>query len=229
MAGLLATALGLAIAGIDPAGAVIAIAALARGVAGRAVIGFAAVVVIGTAALGTALSLLVGQELARVDWGGLLGGDPAAVVELVVAFVLLGWAALRLRQPAARPKRPRPRRNTGEAGLVGVAVLFAASAVIDPTFVGLVVVPGRDEPVAGVVLAHTLWITVSQLPLIVLTVAVALGAHERLVATVGRLWTRIAPAARIALTVTLVLVGLLVAADALKQLITGRFLIAPDA
>lgn len=69
MAALLATALGLAIAGIDPAGAVIAIAALARGIAGRAVIGFAAVVVIGTTALGTALSLLVGQELAKSTGG----------------------------------------------------------------------------------------------------------------------------------------------------------------
>lgn len=142
---------------------------------------------------------------------------------------MLGWATLRVRQPVARPKRPRPNKGTSEAGLVGVAVVFAASAVIDPTFVGLVVVAGRDEPVAGVVLAHALWITISQLPLVVLALGVAVGAHTRLVAAFERFWIRIAPAARVALTVSLAVAGLLLAADALTQLTTGRFLIAPDA
>lgn len=226
MIGLLATALGLGIAGIDPAGALLAIAALARGVSARAVIGYAAIVVLGTAALGSALSLLVGKELAAFDWGDLLiDGDLGAVIELAIAAALLGWAAVRLRRPGARPGRPPSERNTGGAGLLGLGVLFAAAAVTDPTFVGLVVVAGRDEPAAAVVLAHLLWITVSQVPLVVLASAVALGAHDRVVARFERIRERVAPVARVALTAALALAGSFMVADALSQLITGRFLV----
>lgn len=227
MAALLATALGLGVAGVDPAGALLAIAALTRGVAGRAVLAFAAVVVLGTVALGTTLSLTVGQRLADVEWDelGLPGGDTAAVVELAIAAALLVWVGRRLRRPEARPKPPTHVRGAGVARMLGLGGLFAASAAIDPTFVGLVVVAGRDEPALGVALAHLLWITVSQVPLLVVAGAVALGAHHRAVTTFERLRRRMAPAARIALTAVLALGGLVLGADALAQLGTGDFLL----
>ena len=68
MLALWATAFGLAIAGLDPAGALIALAALASGARRRTVVLYGAVVLLGTTALGAALSVLLGPELAEVDW-----------------------------------------------------------------------------------------------------------------------------------------------------------------
>lgn len=229
MNSLLAAAAGLGLAGIDPAGALIAVGALARGAAPRAVISFAVAVVLGTAALGTALSLTVGQQLAEVDWGSLLPrGDLAAVIELVLAGALLAWAAVRVGHPRARPKRPRAQRGVGEAALVGWGLLFASSAVLDPTFVSLAVIAGRDEPLIAVAMAQATWIVISQAPLVGFAVATAFGAHDRVLATARNWWSRVGGRAKLALTFFLLLAAAILAVDALTQLATGDFLIAPE-
>lgn len=229
MTSLLAAAAGLGLAGIDPAGALIAAGALARGAAPRAVISFAVAVVAGTAVLGTVLSLTVGQGLAEVDWGSLLPkGDLAAVIELALAAALLAWGVVRVGHPRARPKRPRAQRGIGETALVGWGLLFAASAVLDPTFVGLAVIAGRDEPLLAVVVAQVTWILISQVLLVGFAVATAFGAHERVLATARRSWSRVAGPAKVALTALLFLSAAILAADALTQLFTGEFLIAPE-
>lgn len=116
MVGLLVAALGLGVAGIDPAGALIAVSVLAAGARDRSVVGFAVMAVLGTALLGTVLSLTVGQQLSEVEWSSLLPPDRlAAVIELLVALGLLGWGLARLRRPGARPPKPAARGRTGVA------------------------------------------------------------------------------------------------------------------
>jgi len=194
-------------------------------VSARVIVAFAAVVVVATAALGTGLSLFIGPRLADVDWDALLlsGGDLAAVIELLLAIGMLGYAAMRLRRPAT--ERPKAPKRVGATGVLGLGVLFALGAVLDPTFVGLVVIAGREDSTLNIAIAHLLWILVSQLPLVLLAGAVLMGAHERAVATFGRLRERIAPAVRVLLTAALMLAGAFFAADALSQLLRGRFLV----
>jgi hypothetical protein len=230
MTPLLTAAAGLGLAGIDPAGAALAIAALARGASRRSVVSFALAIVFGTALLGTLLALTLGHELTGVDWSGLLPtGDLAAVIELSLAAALFAWAAIRVTRPQARPRRPHRRRGVGEAAMVGMGLLFAASAVLDPTFVGLVLISGRDEPLLEVAIAQLIWVLISQAPLVVLAIATSLGAHENLLNRFGAWWTRVGPKARFALTSFLFLAATVLAADALTQLLTGQFLIAPEA
>ncbi len=222
---LAAAALG--VAGIDPAGMVLAIGALVAGARERGVVGFAAVVVLGTALLGTVLSVTVGQELRDVDWASFLPPDgPAAVIELVIAAALLAWAAVRLRRPDTRPPRPHDRGRSGR-GLLAVGLLFALSAPLDPTFVGLVVLAGRDGSTTAVAGAHLVWILVSQAPLVALTVAMLAGRHAGVVAWARRVLPRVRPLLARLGTAALALTGAVLALDAGWWVVTGRFLL-PD-
>ncbi len=228
--GLLLAALGLGLAGLDPAGALIAAAALAAGTRARPVVAFGVLVVVLTALLGTTLSLTVGAGLADVDWAGAVPGGPVtAVLEALAGLAALAWALVRLRRPPGDPSAEAPRRRTpgtrSGAGLLGVGVLFTAGAVLDPSYVGLVVLAGRGEPWWEVLAAHTTWSAVSQAPLLVLVVAVARGGHERATALFTRWWGRARPVVRHVVTGALAVVGLGLLLDAGWYAATGAFLV----
>lgn len=224
---LFVTAVVLGVAGIDPAGLLLALGALAAGARERTVLIFTAIVIAGTAILGTFLTLTVGQRLQALDWASVLPPDwLGATIEALLAIALLGWAALRIRRPEARPPRPAKKGGTGGA-LLGGGVLFALSAPLDPTFVGLVVLAGRGDSVAAVASAHTAWIVVSQLPLVALAVAVLLRRHDRAVAWLRDFMPRARPFLAILGTAALALAGAVMALDATWWIVTGSFLL-PD-
>lgn len=219
-------ALGLGVAGLDPAGALIAVGALSAGARERNVMVFGLVSILGTAVLGTVLSVTAGQRLQTVRWSSLLPPDRlAALFELLIAVGLIWWAVVRLRRPASRPPKPGATARSGAAALLGLGVLWAAAAVLDPTFVGLAVVAGREESVVTVALAHTVWIVVSQAPLVLLMVGIVGGRHERAVAGFNRLWNRVRPVAAWVGTGALLLAGAGFAVDSLWWFATERFLV----
>lgn len=227
MSELAVTAFALGLAGVDPAGLVIALGALAGGARERSVIGFALVVVVGTALLGTVLTLTVGQRLQRVDWSALTPPTwLGAAVELALAAGLLVWAVLRVAQSDVRPPRPRRRAVSGVA-LLWAGVLFAMSAALDPTFGGLVVVAGREESVGVVASAHLVWIITSQAPLVVLTIAVLLRTHVSALAWLEDRVSRARPALAKVGTGALGVVGIVLLTDVVWWFTTGRFLL-PD-
>ena len=229
MAELFVTALALGLAGIDPAGLLLALGSLAAGARERTVLIFTAIVVAGTALLGTVLTVTLGRQLREFDWTSLFPPDwLGATIEGLLAAALLTWAAVRvrLRRPEARPPRPAKRGRTGTA-LVWGGVLFAVSAPLDPTFVGLVVLAGRGQSVLATGLAHVTWIVVSQLPLVALGVAIIFRRHDRAVAWLRDLMPRVRPVLARLGTATLAFVGLVMATDAVWWLVTGRFLL-PD-
>ena len=126
---LVPPSLALGLAGIDPAGLVIALSALAAGARDRFVLWFALIVIVGTALLGTLLTLTIGQRLQELDWTSLLPSDGVgAALELGLAIALLVWAAIRLRRPEARPPRParaRPLRSSPAVDRGGVRAVGA--------------------------------------------------------------------------------------------------------
>lgn len=224
---LVLTSLALGLAGVDPAGLVIALSALAAGARERAVFGFTLIVIVGTALLGTALTLTVGQQLQEFDWSSLLPPEwLGATVELVLAAGLLVWAVVRLRRPGARPPRPARKSRSG-AGLLWAGAAFALSAPLDPTFLGLVVLAGRGEPAAAVAAAHLIWILVSQLPLVALIFAMLLRRHARAVAWLQNFVPRARPVLAKVGTGALALVGGVLALDAVWWFAAGHFLL-PD-
>lgn len=225
MGELIAAALGLGVAGLDPAGALIAVAALSAGARDRSVMAFGIVVLLGTALLGTVLSLAIGTELARIDWLALLPvGRVAAVVEIVIGIALLAWAMTRLAGRTVRAPKPR-RMQAGTVGLVTTGALFAASAVLDPTFVALTVLAGREPSTAAVVTAQLLWAFISQAPLVFLLVAIVRGGHQAAVQRFTRWWDRLRPVLRWIVTIALLVVGLTLIIDAVWWFVTGHFLL----
>jgi cytochrome c biogenesis protein CcdA len=133
--------------------------------------------------------------------------------------------ASRARRPATRAPKPRSTRGTGPAALVAAGALFALSAILDPTFVSLAVVAGRDGAFWSVVAAHSVWVLVSQAPLVVLLVAMAGGAHGRFVAWFRSWWEKVRPAVGRLITGAALLVGAFFLLDSGWWLATGEFLV----
>lgn len=225
---LLAVA-GLGVAGLDPAGALIVVAALAAGARRRAVVAFAVTTLVVTVAMGVSLSALLGPRLAAIDWSVLDLPDPMWIVlDLGLAAILLVWSIRRGRRrdaPAAAPTAPPARRATSTVGLAGMGVLFGLSAALDPTFIAVVVLAGRGEPLWWIVVAHLLWVLLSQAPLFALATATLANRHERAVVWFQGRWARARPAVNTIITVLLAVAGVYFLADAIAYLATGAFLI----
>ena len=220
MIGLVLAALGLGLAGLDPAGGLVAVGVLAAGARRRTVLAFGVVVLGGSATIGVTLSLTLGVRLRSVDLLGLLPrGAPAAAVEAVVGVGLLVWAWRRQRAVVRTAERTR---RSGAAPVLGLGLAYASLSLADPTFAAMVVLAGRGQAVVEVVLAHLAWSLTSQLPLVVLLVAVLTGAHDRAVIWFRRGWTRVSPVLRRVVTAVLVVAGLLLLGDALLFVVTGR-------
>lgn len=98
---LLLAALGPGLAGLDPAGALIAAGALGAGARERHVAVYGLNAFLSTAVVGTALSLSIGPRIADIDWSMFVPGDwTAALLELALELGLLAWGIVRARKTA---------------------------------------------------------------------------------------------------------------------------------
>jgi hypothetical protein len=223
---LLLTALALGLAGLDPAGALVVAGALAAGAREGHVVLFGLVVLVGTVVLGTTLSLSVGPRVAEIDWSMFAPGDrTVAFVEALLGVGLVCWGVVRARRPTVRAPKPRSARGTGPIALVGAGILLALSAVLDPTFVALTVITGRDGSFWSAVVAHSVWVLVSQGPLVLVLGAMAGGKHKGVVAWFGSLWSRLRPAIGRLVTGAVLLVGAFFLLDAGWWFVTGELLV----
>jgi hypothetical protein len=227
---LLLTAFALGLASLDVTGTLLATGAMGAGARNRALMVFGCVSILGTVAFGTALSLIVGPRIAGIDWEALLPHDPtedriSAYVELAVGLGLLVWGVVRARRPATIPPKPSVPRELGIISMTGVGVLFALAAILDPTFVSLVVIAGRVGHFWSVVAAHWTWAFVSHTPLILLLVFALTSDHERVVRWFQSSWARIRPLTFRLVTGVVLLVGALFLLDAVWWHFTGDFLV----
>ena len=223
---LLGTALTLGIAGIDPAGALIVLAALLAGATRRAVTVCGITMMVGIPLFGTALSLTLGARLSHLDWWVLVpAGRVGAVVGLVLGVALLAVAAVRVvRHRDPRPAKPK-RVRVGTLALVGAALLYVVSLAIDPTFVAVTVLAGRTRHVPPVVLMQLIWAVLSQLPLLVLLGGVELVGRERAVSFFQHWWARARPVIGWLITAALVIAGVALVLDAVWWFSHRHFLL----
>jgi hypothetical protein len=223
---LVLTAFALGLAGLDPAGALLVAGALAAGAREGHVALFGLVVLVGTVVLGTTLSLTVGPRIAEIDWSVFAPGDrTVAFVETLLGVGLVCWGVVRARRPTAHAPKPRSARGTGPSALVGAGILFALSAVLDPTFVALTVIAGRDGTFWSAGVAQSVWVLVSQAPLVLILGAMAGGKHKGVVVWFRSLWSRLRPVIGRLVTGTVLLVGAFFLLDAGWWFVTGDLLI----
>ena len=214
----------LGVLGMDPAGALLAAAAMTAGARRREVVIFSVVVLLGTVVFGTVLTMALGDRLGRFDWTSVLPHrGPRAGIEAAVSLALFVWVGIRLRR-GPPPLKDRALR-VGSTGAVVSGLLFIGTAATDPTFAATVVLASRARDVVPAVLANTTWILISQLPLVLVLAAVLAGRHRSALATIRQLRLRWATVLRRLVTLVLALFALVLLVDVCTWLVTGDFLV----
>ncbi|MFC7375078.1 hypothetical protein ACFQS2_10950 [Brachybacterium sp. GCM10030267] len=182
-AGILAF-FGLAVVTVDVLGGVIAISVLLRGGRLRHLLafhgGYATVIIAATLFLHPLLTLLE-RWLRPV----LESSDAIGAIEVVAGLALAGFAVHQARE-AGRPPTPHgPLQNRsspqrlGAVPLVMAGVAFAGTALADPGFAISVGMAAQEPRLAVRALLLVLWNLVYQAPLVAVTIAAAVGRHER--------------------------------------------------
>ncbi len=219
--------LTLGVAGLDPLGALLMAGALAGGATRKGVAAFTAAAAGTTIAVGVACSLLLAPFIDRL--AAAMANTPDVVwlaLELGLAILLLVWGVRRLRAGVSKEKpRKKTRSLIDTSVLLGAGVVFGISALTDPTYYGVIVLAGRDEPIWLVVIAHVLWFVVSQAPLLALTIAAARGSHVRLAQKLQGYWEQWRPTVGRVITAMMFVGAALLMIDCGFYLATGAFLI----
>lgn len=190
---LLLISIGLGVLGIDVVGALIIIAARSQGVSRRAIVLFSLIVLIGTAIYGVLLSLLFGEGI-NVLAEFLLKVPPlfVKIAECIVIAALAFWVYKRLSKTkkSRRENKLAKFQKSLSKGLMFVAVLFVFSAVLDPSFLGLIAASGREGILIDIIIAHIIWSFVGQIPLYALAVAMIFKKETIITDWFKKLWKR---------------------------------------
>lgn len=225
---LILVALGLGIAGIDIFGIVVIVAALSAGASKRAILTFATTVFIGTVILGTALSLLLGSSVGRItEYIQELPDVIWVCANLLAALLLLVWATKRLIKYIKHRKQPKQKSSFDKwlkYGLFIVGVWFAVCALTDPSFLALIAISGNNDGVVGIVIAHALWILVSQAPLFIFATAVKFDKHKPLMKKIEKAKKRYSRRTSLLLTAIVALAAAAFIINLTAYLITSEWL-----
>lgn len=229
---LIYTALLLGVAGFDPTGAIVIISALTMGASKKQINTFALTTFIGTVITGVVCSCFVGNGISYLS--NLFNYIPDivyVVLEFIVAFLLLKWFAERV---FFKPKKEEKKESFVikyiKKGLFVVGLIFAITALTDPSFLGLITLSGHSINMIEVIMAHCVWILISQSPIFVLTIAIMLGKHEKIIAyfdekiSKSERIRKLKKAFSIVLTVVILLAGLLLFVEAVYYLTTNNWL-----
>ncbi len=197
MLDLLAASLALGIAGFDPLGSAVLVAALGLGARRRGV------VILGVTSVGTSLVLALAGTFGLAAAARRAGIHPPHVPHPVwlVAVALVGiglvaWAVYYLRRPPKDTDGPgqdagraRPRSSTTGALAVS-GLLVGLSSLADPAFWAMIVHAARWSRPGWTVIEAAIWVACSHSLLIALVVAYILVGARRVERLVEEITTR---------------------------------------
>ena len=228
---VIALAFGLGVAGFDVFGAVLVVLLVASKLPKQKIAAFALIVLVGTVTAGVAASLLLGgsaelfaQALHRVPACVWLGAEGAA------SMGLLGWAAARLHRHIKSDKEPKESQDSRvlqwlRRSLVLGGIIYAASAFTDPSFLAVIAIASREQSLFVVIIAHVVWLLVSQGLFFGLVIAIMCDRHQPFIAWFERVRARYSMLIRSSITVVIVLCGLTLLADMATFLLSGHWLL----
>lgn len=224
----LLSVIGLGFLGLDPVAAALVYPAISAHVKRRKLLLFLIAFLLGTTGFGLLLSL-IGQE--AVDYiQSLMPGDLSplwAVLNLIIVLVIIVWISARyIRRDKKRlAKKHRWSKYLQGSGwrFVIVGLVFAFSALTDPTFYAVVMIAAETHNAVAMAGLHFLWITISQIPLLALVAAYYLGLHKKLVRTTTKLWKRHRNKAGSALYIAAISVAVLLLIDVVVYIVSGNY------
>ena len=228
---VIALAFGLGVAGFDVFGAVLVVLLVASKLPKQRIAAFALIVLVGTVTAGVAASLLLGgsaelfaQALHRVPACIWVGAEGAASVGL------LGWAAARLHRHIKSDKEPKDTQDSRvlqwlRRSIVLGGIIYAASAFTDPSFLAMIAIASREQSLFVVIMAHVVWLLVSQGLFFGLVIAIMCDRHQPLIAWFERVRSQYSTLIRSSITVVIILCGLILLADMATFLLSGHWLL----
>jgi len=224
---LITVVLLLGVAGLDFSGAMIVITAYTLGADKKDVFTFALVDFIGTVTIGVACSFILGEHIdLLVQWVNSFG----VIFELVVVGLLLVWLVRRVFYK--KEEAQDFLKTYLDKGLMSVGIGFSIGALTDPSFIALITLAGYNMNFIEIVLAHCVWILISQLPAFVLTIAVISGKYEQMNSFIKeriekyRWIKKIKNILPKLLTVIILIIALLLTADSVGYFLVGKRLIS---
>ncbi len=222
----------LGLAGFDPTGALVIISALTMGINKKQIVKFAATTFFGTVLVGLVFSTILSTGIDAIS--KLLNSIPDIVymwVELIIGIALLIWAFQRFFCKKKTVKKEENKESFFikflNKGLFAVGLIFAITALTDPSFLALITASSHNDNILLVILANAIWILISQSPIFVLTVAVIFNKHEKVINFFDKLLNKndrkekIKKVLSILLSVLLLSAGILIIVDSIYFWING--------
>ena len=174
------SAIGFGIASIDPIGAALLLTAIAAKAGRTKVTAFVTSVFFGSVAVGVTLSF-VGSEFIERAVTTFQNENSAAwaIVELVIAAIILDWL-LRRKLKALRQEREPKKELAGSVGAyIFAGVSFVVASILDPTFLATLAVASRTGDFFTTVIMFIIWTLIGQVLLFGLFVLYLFGAHKK--------------------------------------------------
>lgn len=176
----------LGLAGFDPTGALVIITALTMGINKKQIIKFALTTFIGTILVGLTFSKILSSGIDVIS--NLLNSIPDVVymwMEFIIGLILFIWAIERIFLKKKTIKKEEKKESFFikflNKGLFVVGLIFAITALTDPSFLALITISSHNDNLVLVTLANAIWILISQLPIFVLTIAIIFNKHEKVI------------------------------------------------
>lgn len=219
---------GLGVLGIDPLTAVYMMSMRLRGERKSRVTLFFLSFAVSTILVGTVLAASMGAAAAGF-LQSILPDDNSrfwAIVEFAVSIVILIWVAKRVFAGSGREKKqPRETVRGGALGYAVMGCVFAVTSFTDPTFYAVMLIGGESRSVVTAALLLALWFVVSQCLAVAVYAAIQCNRLDALAARLDKWKARNQTMFSHMLHGLLVVVAILLTADATAYLLTGDYLL----
>ena len=220
--------IGLGVLGTDPLTAVYMMSMRLRGERKSRVTLFFLSFAVSTILVGTVLAALMGAAAAGFLQSVLPDDDSQfwAIVELAISVVILIWVAKRVfAGPKREKKQPREIVRGSALGHVAMGFVFAVTSFTDPTFYAVMLIGGESHSVVTAALLLALWFVVSQCLTMVVYAAIQCNRLDALAARLDEWKARNQTMFNHMLHGLLVVIAVLLTADAAAFLSTGGYLL----
>ena len=228
MLSFLAAAFALGVAGFDPLGSFVLLAALGLGVRRRGVVTLLIASVGTSVVFGIAGALGLGVLLTRLGIHGF--HVPHLVWVCLVAIlgvVFVAWAAWRLRPETATKDfegdTSAAPRSTAPGALAVSGLLVGLSSLIDPAFWAMIVHAAHLPHQSWAVVESLIWVVCSHSLLIVLVIAYLIGGPDRVARMVASIREDHAVAVHRGISALLAAFGVVLLPDATGVVLTGQW------
>ncbi len=220
--------IGLGVLGIDPITAVYMMSMRLRGEGKSRITLFSLSFAGSTILVGTVLAASMGAAAADA-LQSILPDDGSrfwAIAELAVSIIILIWVAKRVfAGPKREEKQPREIVRGSALGHVVMGFVFAVTSFTDPTFYAVMLIGGESRSVVTATLLLVLWFVVSQCLAMVVYVAVQCNRLDALAARLDEWKARNLESFDLVLHGVLIVVAILLTADATAYWLTGGYLL----